>query len=71
MIPQRQILAPPLPPPPPASAYGKVGLALLSSSLAPSPPVRRDLVEKTLLEVRPTWQLAAIGGVRCAQVLGH
>jgi len=68
MMPQQcQIPAPPAPPPPPASAsaYGKVGLALLSSSLAPYPPIRRDLVEKTLLEVRPTSQSATCGVREC------
>ncbi len=44
----------------PAAADGEVGRALLSSCLAPFPPVRRDLVEKTSLEVRPTSQLAPL-----------
>jgi len=65
MMPQRQNPAPPRSPPLPASAYGGVGLALLSSSLAPFPPVCRDLVEKTLLEVRQTSQSAACGVREC------
>ena len=44
----------------PAAADGEVGRALLSSCLAPFPPVRRDLVEKTSLEARPTSQSATL-----------
>ncbi len=44
----------------PAAADGEISLVLLSSCLAPFPPIRRDLVEKTLLEVRPTSQLAPL-----------
>jgi hypothetical protein len=47
----------------PVATNGEVTLALLSSGLAPFPPVRRDLVEKTLLEVRPTTQLAPLPGL--------